>query len=71
MPEADWADARWREVPAAAVDQFVWDEGGFKPVTRAKLQYSYNYLYVIFRVEDVTHGLQILEQHNLNTVSRF
>lgn len=37
----------------------------------ASLEKNQDKAIVIFRVEDITHGLQILEQHNLNTVSRF
>ena len=37
----------------------------------ASLEKNQDKAIVIFRVEDITHGLQILEQHNLNTVSQF
>jgi hypothetical protein len=37
----------------------------------ASLEKNKDKAIVIFRVEDIAHGLQILEQHNLNTVSGF
>lgn len=37
----------------------------------ASLEKNRDKAIIIFRVEDISHGLQILEQHDLNTVSQF
>jgi len=52
VPDARWEKEQWRDVFPLLIDQYVWDKNGHKPVTQVKLQYTADYLYVIFRVQD-------------------
>jgi hypothetical protein len=52
VPDARWDRDEWREVFPLLIDRYVWDANGHRPLTQAKLQYSAEYLYVIFRVQD-------------------
>lgn len=51
-PEANWDSPQWRDVFPLLIDQYVWDETGFTPTTQVKLQYTDDYLYVIFNARD-------------------
>ncbi len=52
VPDARWDKPQWRDVHPLLIDRYVWDSSGHRPVTQVKLQYTADYLYVIFRVRD-------------------
>jgi len=52
VPQADWDSEEWRGVPEARITCFPWDENGHRPDVAARLQYTPDYVYVIFRVQD-------------------
>jgi hypothetical protein len=51
-PVSDWDSPVWQGVEAGVIDVYPWNDGGFKPKSQFKLQYSPKSLHVIFRVQD-------------------
>ncbi len=47
-----WDGAAWRAVPSIHLAHFMGEAPAHRPVTRVKLQYDAEHLYVLFRVED-------------------
>lgn len=52
VPDGVWEKPEWAGVPSARIDCYPWHKGGWTPCTEFKLQYSKDYLYVIFQVQD-------------------
>lgn len=52
VPDAVWEKKQWSGVPVGKIDRFPWHKGGWTPCTEFKLQYTQDYIYVIFQVQD-------------------
>ncbi len=40
----------WDDIPVAYIDNFRWDENGYRPVTEVKLFYSESHFHILFKV---------------------